>query len=310
MAVAAGLLLGLLLQRSVARGRLRPLAAVSALGVYLYLQFYLLVWNFGVFDGRLIDFRSYASQGVLEIAILMALLGVAFIRPRIAADLFGRFLVVLVVASAGFCGWQIMTNGSLDRSPQKVETTSTGVASSSFFRDDVDIMRNATSVSSTRKNVIVILLDTLQADVFEQVMRRDPDLRRQFTGFTLFNNATGHFPYTAMSVPAILTGEPYKADAESIPAYKERVAKKRIEAVLAKQGAEPSRIPLESRQNYLGAESAECRSYANVYDLFGFRQLPIALKPFFYDDGRFRVARLCGAIPPTNPEVDLAVFDK
>ncbi|WP_112661798.1 sulfatase-like hydrolase/transferase [Microvirga flavescens] len=309
-AIGFALVLGAALKFLLSRGYQRPLAFTMAVGVYLYIQFYLFVWNFGVFDGRSIAFSSYAKNAALEAAVLFVLLGIAVFRPAVARQLFGRFLIVLLVANVGFAAWQFSA-GEGKRAPVQAAATAaqSEIASANFFRDDVAVMRNAAKLSKN-KNVIILLLDTLQVDVFEQIVQGDANLKRQFEGFTLFTNATGHFPYTAMSIPSILTGEPYKADGESIPTYQKRVGHTRVEAVLARQGAEASRIPLESRQNYLSGDSARCRSFAAVYDLYGFRQLPIALKPFFYNGGQFRLSPLCGAVPATNSQVDLAVFDK
>jgi hypothetical protein len=307
LSLAGGALL--FLTSTYSKGRL--LALASALGIYIYLQFYGLVWDFGIFDGRAIAFGAFKWQAVLETVLLAALAASAIAAPAAATRVFGRFLTILLVFGGVFAAWQAgqgAMSGTAVR--QAGKSTADKIASASFFRDDLDVMTNVVRVSKDQKNVIVLLLDTLQNDLFEKAVSEDADLRRQFAGFRLFTNTTGHFPYTSLSIPAVLTGEPYPALNESIPAYRERVAQKRVEAVLQKRGFEASRVQLESRPDFISSETSACRSYTSIYDLAGFRQLPVVLKPFFYNEGHFRFTSLCGSTPTGNSEIDLAVFDK
>ncbi|MBM6593717.1 sulfatase-like hydrolase/transferase [Microvirga pudoricolor] len=302
-ALAASLLLGAGLKAAAARGYLRPVALVGAVATYLYLQFYVFVWDFGIFDGRIIDFSSFRLKGALEIGALLVLVGAALAWPRKAVPAYGRFLSLVLVAGVGFGAWLVLSGGT------KPKLNGGDAVATSFFKDK-KLLPGMTSVSAGGRNVIVLLLDTLQVDVFEQIVAGDPDLRRKFNGFRLYTNATGQFPWTALSIPTVLTGKPYGADQETIPAYFNRVMPTRIETVLGAQGTQASRIPLLNRPDFLNAEAAACRRYGSAYDVFGFRQLPVFLKEIFYDRGRFRLARLCDNTPPTNSEIDLAVFDK
>lgn len=60
---------------------------------------------------------------------------------------------------------------------------------------------------STERNVLVILLDGLQSDVFDQTLKEIPDLRDTLQGFTFFPNALSHAPSTYLSLPTIHSGE-------------------------------------------------------------------------------------------------------
>src|SRR3954464_15865388 len=98
-AAIAAILLGGLLKLTVSRGFIRPLAASAAFAVYLYLQFYGFVWDFGLFDGRIIDFGSYGPQAILEGVVFVGLMGFALSRPRNAVQVLGRFLVIVLLSS-------------------------------------------------------------------------------------------------------------------------------------------------------------------------------------------------------------------
>ncbi|WP_112661797.1 sulfatase-like hydrolase/transferase [Microvirga flavescens] len=300
--------LGLVLMVLARRGWGRAVAIAAALGIYLYLQFYVVVWNFGPFDGRIISFADYKLQAALEIALILALIGSALKWPAVTTPLYGRLLGMLLLLSGAFIGWQF-ANAEPAPAPQAKGTTPPSpVASANFFRD-AKMLPDVTKFSKD-KNVVVLLLDTLQSDVFENVVSNDPVLRKQFAGFVLYPNASSHFPFTGLSMPSILTGEPYKDLTEKIPDYRARVAPKRVEAVLAARGFQASRIPLHNRADFLSETTVVCRSYGAVYDLYGFRQLPIALKPWFYDHGKFRIARQCSNVPPSDAETDIAVFSR
>ena len=43
------------------KGYVRLVAFVMGLGLYLYIQFYYLVWNYGIFDGREMDWNQNAD---------------------------------------------------------------------------------------------------------------------------------------------------------------------------------------------------------------------------------------------------------
>ena len=62
---------------------------------------------------------------------------------------------------------------------------------------------------STTKNVLVVLLDSLQSDIFDEVVRENPDLEDALDGFTLYVDTAGVAPSTYLSMPAIHSGLEY-----------------------------------------------------------------------------------------------------
>jgi Sulfatase len=66
---------------------------------------------------------------------------------------------------------------------------------------------------SAGQNVIHCVLDGFQSDLFREILAQNPDgYSKGLDGFTFFEEATGTFPSTQMSVPAMLCGEVYKND--------------------------------------------------------------------------------------------------
>ena len=64
---------------------------------------------------------------------------------------------------------------------------------------------------SPTRNVIHVVLDEFQADVFNDIFQQDrAALDRQFAGFQYFADHAGSFPTTSFSMPAMLAGQEYR----------------------------------------------------------------------------------------------------
>jgi hypothetical protein len=62
---------------------------------------------------------------------------------------------------------------------------------------------------SRKGNVAIILLDSLQADVFEDVLEAEPHLREELDGFRFYRSATSGSAHTYLSLPTIHSGRQY-----------------------------------------------------------------------------------------------------
>lgn len=61
----------------------------------------------------------------------------------------------------------------------------------------------------TEENLLVLVLDSVDADQFAQALAEDPDLSRRLEGFTWYRNAMGLSDPTKYGLPALLTGQAY-----------------------------------------------------------------------------------------------------
>lgn len=301
MAIVTTVIVGIALRllRNAWKGRLLALAWVFA--GYLLIQFFWFIPSFGVLDGRQIDFGSYWVTGSFEAAVAIALLSAALIRPFWVNQTLSGIIVILLLVFVGQTGWQAI-NSRQTPSGERVTASS-----SDFFKDDEvhDVL------SLGERNAIVVLVDTMQGDVFEKVVNSSAELKEKFRGFTLFNNATGHFPYTGLSVPALLSGTVYAGGDETIPSYLAKAGKRRLEAVFESNSLRWGRVPLKSRAEFLDGSDPRCRAVGTVYDASLFRQLPLILKGGFYAKGEMQIAKRCGmiAVPSNTSELDLAVLN-
>jgi hypothetical protein len=176
----------------------RYIAVVAALGLLVWLQGNILVWDYGLLDGQDIDWFEGGWRGVLDITIWCVVLSIAVIGSE-------RSNRALVLAASGAFGVQsiaaaiiLISQAQTLQAPSEIELD--GVAGQAISR------------FSREHNVVHIVMDGFQSDLFSEIIN-DPanaDLKEQLDGFTLFRDNLGAFPYTQMSVPAFLSGRLYR----------------------------------------------------------------------------------------------------
>ena len=178
----------------------RSLAVVAALGLLVWLQGNILVWDYGVLDGQDINWFADAWRGVLDFAIWCIVLCVAFI----GYERFGRVLVLTAVAAFGIQCIAAATTLASDASTLKTQ----------LHIDSDGIAGEAITRFSRQQNVVHIVMDGFQSDLFSEIINEpdNADLKRQLQGFTLFQDNLGAYPYTQMTLPALLSSRLYRND--------------------------------------------------------------------------------------------------
>ncbi len=161
------------------------------LSVLAWIQSNLIVVDLGVFDGRAINWNQYSLSGLADLAMWLIFL--------ILAKKYSGFLkkYIFTIASALIIIQSISTSINFTHSPPDPE-----------FKDSIVDETNKFTFS-TKKNIIIIVLDSFQSNYFHQVIKEHPQFLEQLTGFTYFPNTTGGFNTTYPSIPLILTGQYY-----------------------------------------------------------------------------------------------------
>ena len=195
--VAAAMSVGL-----IAVGFVLPAALFRAyvvllfsIGVVLWIQGNLLVADYGAFTGIAIDWTIESWRNPYEIALWTALpvLAVAAAKHVFRIAPFASGVLVALQAVA------LIT--SVARADGSTRAEWQGPAESMF------------ELSRTR-NVLHIVLDAFQSDVFGEILAEERSLLdRGLSGAVFFANHTGAFPTTITSIPAMLTGQVYRNDA-------------------------------------------------------------------------------------------------
>lgn len=156
---------------------------------------------------------------------------------------------------------------------------------------------------SPTQNVLVVLLDGLQADVAGDILARDARLQAAFEGFQFYRDAVSPAPTTFLSLPAIHSGEVYDTTAR-LPDYftagiedrsfMNRFADAGYDTTLVEpaEGVCPARIATcVSTGRLLRSRGTRLRRNGlRLLDIALFRVAPVTLKRRIYDGGHWLVS--------------------
>jgi hypothetical protein len=170
--------------------RTAAVTGVTVLALALWTQSHLIVQRPAILSGVPVDWSQYAWQGWADRALWCGALATAVGCIIAGWRWRGSVVVALCAVQAGAVMLQAVVSP-----PRWVDRT--------LFDE-----RQRYALSS-RQNVMVLVLDTFQSDLFQDLLDHDPAMGEALQGFTYFRNATGGYPSTAPSIPFILTGRQY-----------------------------------------------------------------------------------------------------
>lgn len=184
--------LAVLLFRSIASSShyTRLLALVFASSIAFWVQGNIFVWNYGEFGGDPIDWKSKTFQGVMEAILWLAFLGLALAK----AQSFRRFIRTVSITLIVFqLAYIVIVHNSIHYTcPQ----THKNLKSLEFdFSKD--------------KNVILLVVDSFQSDVFQKIVNKSERFAGMLDGFTYFRNAGPVGKNTTAAMPVIMTARYY-----------------------------------------------------------------------------------------------------
>jgi hypothetical protein len=263
------------------RARDRVIVLVFSIGVLAWIQGNWLVGSYGLLDGRGLDLLAEPVARLRDPLLWVG--GIAL------AQLLLRALRARVVAIAAvFLALQLVTLplGGGASSSERV----------ALIPDD-ELFE-----LSSGTNLVLLILDTVTSDTFEQFAAHEPGLYDEvFSGFTFFSDTTGAFPSTQYAVPVMLGAPPYdnrtpvddylaaslQRDAITVPllAAGYRVDWASAWPLFCSQGRYSSCFSIP--RPYEAPERQRLQMAAQLLDLSLFRHAPHALKPAVYRDGRW-----------------------
>jgi hypothetical protein len=179
-----------------AGGFQRYLGVLAALAVLTWVQGNILVWDYGPLDGRSIPWAEYGWRGALDLTIWILVLVFTYAHSRFRGFVVQAAPVTLLI--------QVLM-AAVTAAPRADEI---------LFRHDAESNasgREAIVRFSPERNVLHIVMDGFQSDIFAEIVN-DPEnsaFKDKLRGFTYFTDNMGIFPYTQMTVPAMLSGEVY-----------------------------------------------------------------------------------------------------
>lgn len=285
-------LAGLLLPR-----RWRPclVSVLVMLAVAAWLQTHILVWDYGVLDGGRIPWGDYTLQGILELAVWLGLLAVAVsFAGFIAGQALTLCVALVALQSAGLYF-------SVQQAPAPPNHHFYTASEQGRFEFSAD------------RNVVVLILDAFQADLFQEIISNEPAYRQRLQGFHFYRNALAGYAKTYPSIPLMLTGQWYRNEQPITGFMRDAWLDDSVPVLLREQDWDVRLYPYVERVVYYDEAVADnfqrARSPAERMEAFGgfidagvFRSLPHFLKPYWLNDYDWRARRWLSPLVPDEPD--------
>ncbi|MCE5231258.1 LTA synthase family protein [bacterium] len=260
----------------------RATVFVFIVGAALWIQGNFMVWNYGPLDGRPINWGVHLGQGFLDASIWLVLLVLGwFCAPWLYRNL-------IAVGTACLIAIQLITILSFAwRAPAEGQP---------YWID-----RSEPFHFSSNRNVIVVLLDGFQTDVFNDILNRKKALVSPFGGFTYYRNSVSTFPNTFLSVPNLLTAQVYD-NSEPLPKFIADAfrAESSLPRALKAHGYEVDLFPLpyvdnvvlrspETMSNITTHATVPGDQLAYLLDTGLFRCVPHFMKPLVFSNNNWLI---------------------
>jgi hypothetical protein len=286
--VGVGLLFLLGLFRLLPRPARAVLASLlCAIGLVWWVHASFLVGGMTVLNGADAPLDFNTRLGTWELPVIAGICVLLAIGIGLARQL---STLILAILNGGLLAATLVTMLTAGRTP--LRGVATDISSAFQF--------------SSEANVFVLLLDGLQSDVADEILKADPALAASFDGFELYKDTMGVAPTTFLSLPAIHAGAVYDGTGRIPDYFKTSITHKSFMTRFADAGYRTTLV--EAVSDVCPERIADCimsggdlvRSRATrlklegvrLLDLSLFRIAPVAVKRWLYDNGNWFVARL------------------
>ena len=144
-------------------------------------------------DGSAVDWNAYPTQRALSAAVC------------VAAALF-----------VGFLGWKkwlqnaAFFGGGALTLMLAITVTAIGISSTSTAGSYYVSTTQGLQTYSTDKNFVIFVVDSVDGNVFEQLVNENPEYRESLQDFTYYRDTLSAYPYTYYAVTQMLTGAWYE----------------------------------------------------------------------------------------------------
>lgn len=206
---------------------------IFALSVLIWIQGYLLNWNYGIEDGRITEISKLTKNITFDTSVWIIFIAAFYIlRKKISKKLavnYSIFMILIQLFSVIYMFYSYETRFS--------------------FKEYI-VDNQKTFTFSKQENVILIMLDSFQSDIFKEIISEDKTYGELFGDFTYYPDTTGGYPYTESNVSLMMTGAYYKNN-EAFENYKEKTfLNDSVPANLKKKGWNVFIYPLMGKSLY------------------------------------------------------------
>jgi hypothetical protein len=247
--------------------------AVITLGSWILSNF--IYGEYGQLDGKELVIDPWSGLTLLQLAVIFVLL-LSLLKLKI--DLVAKALSFVFFIGLITTGLSLLDSTS---KPEQVYPTTTGLPT------------QITSLSPT-KNILHVILDTLQTDFLMMAISDDEALAESLEGFTVFTDAASIYPSTVMSLPMLLTGRTYKNEGAAQDFTKKNQKDKPGVNLLRSRGYKLNGLFSKSlklldfetgpRTEY-ASENSQSTEPLNLLDIFLFKSVPDVIKPMIFSGG-------------------------
>ncbi|MBL7178420.1 MAG: sulfatase-like hydrolase/transferase, partial [Desulfobacteraceae bacterium] len=297
----------------------KGVSVLFAVSFLLWVQGSVLLWDYGPLDGRLIKWEDFRYYGYIDSIFWLGCLFFALYKSKVVCRFASKLSIALILT-------QLITISIAYHNAPKPSFKG-------YVFDD-----SAKFTFSKKRNVIILVLDAFQTDVFHEIINEDGKYASYFDGFTYFRNALAGFAKSYAAVPFILTGQYYDNSIPIQQFIKKVYLDASIPKVLKENDFRVDLFPLINHTMYADERVASNikkkvlkkraipkifddanKQQAFLFDLTLFRYAPHFLKKFVYNgqswflSGLFRakhndVLFIEEMISSSNSADDIGVF--
>ena len=287
---AASAAVCLLIQQLItARHRKTVSLVLLYTSVVFWLEFSFLTVDIGILDGAVLDWSKHNWTIAVDAALLVGLLCLFIVKRH-------WIYQNITLLAAGIALMAVAPLLSSLLSPKLSENKSKG-------NEEFVFTTEGTFDFSPDSNVILFVLDTLQADIVAELIESNQRIRSDLDGFTFFANSLSAFPKTYASVPTILTGKVFD-NSNTLSEFLVSAYFDSSLPLVLKENKYDSRLwpyaiqPLIPHPRLADniatkgsskAVKGKTEEFSTILDLALFRVAPVAFREWIYNEGKFRV---------------------
>ncbi len=246
----------------------------------------IILWQYGVLDGRDIEWSALIHYGIIDSIFWAVLIAVSIVKIDLIFRI-SRFISLVFIIIQLLSVSQLWISMPKDQSFKQQESGTDGLF-----------------LFSENRNVIILVLDTFQSDIFQDIILEDDNLRASFDGFTYFRNSLAGSDATAVSIPNILTAVNYDNTIPYLDFVKKAFLDNSLPKILKEYGFTIDLYPIAKYSVYdnlsgvalskkkLWDWNSFFKEQAFITDLALFRSSPHFIKELIYNRQKWFISGL------------------
>jgi hypothetical protein len=275
----------LLVSRHQKTGRI-IVSMLTVSAFLMWLQGNILAWQYGVLDGKDIEWDTFINYGIIDSVLWTALIALAIFKADLVFRI-SRFMSIVLILIQLISVSVIWISMPKDQSFKQQESNT-----------------DTLHLYSKHINVIVLVLDTFQSDIFQDIVMENADLKASFDGFTYFRNSLAGSDGTVVSIPSMLTASNYDNSVPFLDFVKTSFLENSLPKTLKEYGFSVDLLPMLKYSVYndfsgiaysgkkLRDWNAFLEKQAYIADLSLFRSVPQFMKESVYNHQRWFITGL------------------